>query len=144
MNYRAQICFLLMLILSTTGYAASNTNYWRCSTQDGTNREWSATNIYEKIALNFAFDRCKKESKVPNTCRTAQNNCEQFINGVSSRPLWQCTALDRTAQPWRSRIYSQRDDAALAAKAFCQQKSTLPETCYVNMITCVNKNGPMF
>lgn len=53
--------------------------------------------------------------------------------------MWRCTAIDITAQPWESNFYSNRDDAALAAQAYCKENSTLPATCYINMVTCANK-----
>jgi hypothetical protein len=54
--------------------------------------------------------------------------------------MWQCTALDQTGEPWQSNFYSQRLDAALGAKAFCKEKSSVPDTCYINLVTCINKN----
>jgi hypothetical protein len=144
MNYRARSCLILLLSLTTTTYAEPihSGDYWQCTTHDGTNKQWGAVSIYKKIALNFAFASCKRESVAPATCRTTSGNCEQFIRGVSSKPMWECTALERTATPWKSDVYSQRYDAAFGAKAYCQQKSTVPGTCYVNLITCSNKNGP--
>lgn len=142
MNYKIRSS-LLLLILSFPIYAAPpivSGNYWQCTTLDKTNRQWSAVSIYQKVALNFSFASCKKESSLPATCKTTGNNCEQFIQGVNVQPMWQCTAFDRTALPWRSNGYSQREDAALAAKAYCQQKSTVPGTCYINLVTCVNRN----
>lgn len=147
MNYHARSCLILLLSLAASAssvYAESmvSGDYWQCTTHDGTNKQWGAVSIYKKIALNFAFASCKKESVAPATCRTTQSNCEQFIQGVSIKPMWKCTALDRTATAWRSDAYSQRYDAAFGAKAYCQQKSRVPGTCYVNLITCSNKNGP--
>lgn len=147
MNYRACSCLILLLSLAASApsvYAEPmvNGDYWQCTTHDETNKQWDAVSIYQKVALNFAFASCKKESVAPATCRTTQSNCEQFIQGASTKPMWKCLALDRTATPWRSDAYSQRYDAAFAARAYCQQKSTVPGTCYVNLVTCSNKNGP--
>lgn len=137
-------CVLLLSVL-TSGAAFSaplneNSTYWQCTTEDKANKQWMAKNAYQKMALNLAFASCKKESQYPESCKATNENCEGFYLGMSTRPLWRCTALDRTAEPWQSNFYSQRDDAALAAQAFCKDKSTVPETCYVNMVTCRNLN----
>lgn len=65
-------------------------------------------------------------------------NCELFIDGVSTSPAWQCSALDQMAKVWVNNPYPNRDDAALAAKAYCQDNSGFPDTCYVNLLTCKN------
>ncbi len=59
---------------------------------------------------------------------------------MSTTPMWICTALDFTAEPWQSNLYPHRDDAALAAKDYCKQNSNVPDTCYINMVTCRNLN----
>lgn len=56
-------------------------------------------------------------------------------------PKWECTAFDRDAFVWKSNSYRQRDDAALAAQAYCKQKSPIPSTCSVNLIACMNKQA---
>jgi hypothetical protein len=141
MNYRI-FCLFFVLNLSFTGYAAPiiSGNYWQCTTFDSTNKHWSAISVYKKIAKNFSFSSCKKESTLPASCKTSTRNCDQFINGVNVQPMWECTALDAMAEPWKSNDYPSRVDAALGAKAYCQQKSTVPGTCYINLVTCVNKN----
>ncbi|HHX8387406.1 TPA: hypothetical protein ACVO2F_000213 [Legionella pneumophila] len=134
---------LLLIGLSHHGFTApmmKKGSYWKCVTYDKANKAWTAQNSYRKVAINVAFAACKKESQLPATCKTSISNCEGFINGVSTRPMWRCTAIDITAQPWESNFYSNRDDAALAAQAYCKENSTLPATCYINMVTCANKN----
>ncbi len=37
-------------------------------------------------------------------------------------------------------VYTVREDAALAAQTSCKRESSIPETCYINLITCVNLN----
>lgn len=144
MNYYTRFCFVLLLGFSATVGAepvADGSNYWQCTTYDATNKQWLARSTYEKIAINVAFAACKKESTAPATCSATKNNCEQIVLGFSIKPMWVCTALDRMAQPWRSNLYSQRLDAALAARAYCRQNSAVPETCYINLVTCVNRNS---
>ncbi len=114
--------------------------YWECITTDQTGHEWIAKDVYERVAANNAYDACKKQSDIPKTCKAAKEACEQFINGKSTKPLWQCTALDQHAKTWQSNAYANRDDAALAAKAYCQANSAVPGSCYINLITCTNLN----
>ncbi len=140
MNQGIGFCFVLLFSISAQGFAADG-NYWQCITHDASNKEWSSQSDYQKVALNYSFSACKKQSQLPTTCKATPDNCEQFIQGVSIKPMWSCLALDRQANPWRSDLYSQRYDAALGAKAYCQQKSSVPDTCYVNLVTCTNING---
>ena len=95
---------------------------------------------YQLAAINKALDACKKQSQFPANCKVAKARCEAFVNGISTRPMWQCTALDQMAKVWPSKIYVHRDDAAIAAKAYCQQGSSFPDTCYINLMTCKNLN----
>ncbi|WP_298625970.1 hypothetical protein [uncultured Legionella sp.] len=137
------IFYCLFIVLPVTGFTASANeegSYWQCITRDKTDREWTARNSYQKVAINIAFDACKKESEFPASCKAAKSDCEGFYRGMSTKPLWRCTALDQTAEPWFSNFYSQRDDAALAARAYCRENSTVPDTCYINMVTCRNFN----
>lgn len=129
---------VLMLLCSGMGHAAKD--YWQCTTHDIDNNLWIAKSGFQKVAINVGYDSCKKQSKNPTTCKTAKTACEFFLQGVSTRPLWRCTALDRTAVAWKSNYYSDRTDAAFAAKAYCKDNSTVPETCYINMVTCFNVN----
>jgi len=131
------LCWIPLSVASPDPFSG---NYWQCSTIDSENKSWTEQGAYELTATNRAFAKCKKESNYPTTCKTSKNNCEQYINGITTRPMWQCIALDQNAKRWPSNYYYQRDDAAIAAKAYCQDKSSLPETCYVNLITCRNMN----
>lgn len=135
--------FILLLLVPVVGFSMSENNedYWQCNAHDNAHNEWTAKNVYQKIALNVAFDACKKQSKSPLTCSTSQEDCEQFHLGRTTRPFWSCTAMDRTATPWSSNYYTNREDAALAAKAYCQSKSALPDTCYIDLVTCTNANS---
>lgn len=134
--------YLLLLLLGCgAGYTSPiliKNSYWQCVTHDSANKQWAAKSAYKKTALNIAFDACKKQSQQPVSCKASVSNCEGFNQGFSIRPMWRCTAMDKTAEAWQSNFYSQRDDAALGAKAYCKQNSTVPETCYINVVTCVN------
>lgn len=133
---------ILSMILPSLIWAdtLSSSSYWQCSAHDSTDKQWVAKSVYERAATNQAYDGCKKQSTNPTSCKIAKEFCEYFANGKSNRPMWQCTALDLMAKPWVSNTYSQRDDAAIAAKAYCQEQSSMPDTCYINLLTCKNLN----
>lgn len=116
-------------------------NYWRCSSFDAHNKEWSANGSFEISAINKSFDDCKKQSQTPSSCKTAKESCEVFVNGQTTRAMWRCTALDLMAKRWPSNMYKNRDDAAIAARAYCEQNSGFPDTCYTNLMTCKNLNS---
>ncbi|ARG97545.1 hypothetical protein [Legionella micdadei] len=129
-------------VLSTTVSAETlEGSFWRCTAFDGEDKEWTVDSSYEISAVNKAFEECKKQSKVPSSCKTAKEACEAFVNGKSTRPMWRCTALDQMAKTWLSNVYTHRDDAAIAAKAYCEQNSAFPDTCYINLMTCKNLNS---
>ena len=135
--------YLLLFLLPTTGITAplpETGSFWQCTIQDKAHKTWSAKSPYQKVAIILAFENCKKESADPKSCATSATNCEGFYLGMSTNPMWQCTALDLTAAFWTSNFYTNREDAALAAKDFCKQKSTVPESCYINLVTCRNMN----
>ncbi|CAM3015051.1 hypothetical protein [Legionella worsleiensis] len=142
MNYCVR-CFLVLLWVSYSGISISanaDSSYWQCITQDKTNKQWTVKNTYQKVALNQAFALCKKESEFPTSCKTSQSSCEGFYMGMSTKPLWRCSAIDQTATAWNSNFYSEQDDAALAAKAYCKEYSSVPDTCFINFVTCKNYN----
>ena len=147
--YRAYFaCELLLLMTAlivwgSTLFAADGraiTNYWQCSSMDANSRIWTQQSQYELTASSRAYESCKKESALPKTCKITKNDCEQFIDGITTRPMWRCVALDQRAKRWPSQYYINADEAAVAAKNACQQQSKAPSTCYVNLITCRNVN----
>ena len=120
---------------------ADDLNYWQCTAHDAQNKQWTVSNSYQLTAINKAFDACKKASQIPGSCKSSREDCDFFLHGVSTRPMWQCPALDAEAKVWRSNIYIHADDAALAAKAYCHSKSDLPDTCYTYLFMCRNLNS---
>lgn len=144
MNKYFGCVFLLVLSASTQSFADTvilmEGNYWQCSTHDVTKTNWTSQSMYRKIALNLSFAACKKGSKAPATCKLSRGSCVRFIHGVNVTPMWRCTSFDREALAWKSTTYPNREDAALAALAFCKHKSPVPATCSINLITCINKN----
>lgn len=143
MNAYIPYCLIILLGCSSATFSqpvAIDGNFWQCSTKDGSGKEWTAKSVYKKIALNFAYDLCKNNSTEAASCKSKSIICSKFVEGVNIEPFWECTALDREAMPWKSTLYSNRDDAALAAKAYCRQNSSIPETCYINLVTCMNIN----
>lgn len=143
-NYLKHIAFTSMyffLVPSWSNPINENIdNYWQCSTRDSSENQWLVKDIYQRVASNKSFDACKKQSNAPMTCQIPRNNCEYFVNGLTTRPMWRCVALDRTAQPWLGNVNANQDDAALDAKDYCKEGSTVPDTCYINMLTCKNLN----
>lgn len=139
MNHYLHRCFLLFLICSGTALADSD-NYWQCTLRDATKQVWQTRNIYRQMAVIQSLAECKKASTIPRSCRLNAMSCEHFISGVSSNPLWRCVALDRTATAWPSDFSNSRIQAAFSAKDFCKQRSIVPETCYLNFVTCATQN----
>lgn len=138
---KGNLKFVILLLLLCNSLFAAPDSYWQCMSQDKTNKQWFAKNNHKKAAVNLSFAACKKESASPASCKTSLLNCTGFNQGLSISPTWRCMALDRTAKPWQSVLYAQPLDAALGAKAFCKEHSTVPDTCYVNMVTCRNINA---
>lgn len=132
--------FIFALCFTSPALYAEGISYWQCTIQDELRHQWHDANLYERVAMNKALEACKKESPVPMSCKMDKNNCSFYFNGQSTRPLWQCTALDHDAKPWQSSVHPSREEAALSAKEDCQSQSSLPETCYINLITCKNLN----
>lgn len=114
--------------------------YWQCTSRDSQAKEWVVQSPYQRVATNKALAACKQASQLPISCRVAKEYCESYVGGVSTQPMWVCTALDFNAKPWVSNVYSQQDDAALAALAYCKEKSAFPDSCYMDLVTCRNRN----
>lgn len=132
-------CFLFMC-QSLWAFETNSLNYWKCTTTDAENKTWTIDGNYQLNAINYSFAACKKESAYPKSCKTSKTSCEHFVNGQTTQPMWRCVALDRAAGIWPSNTYMMRDDAALAAQAYCKDNSSVPASCYINMITCRNLN----
>jgi hypothetical protein len=136
------IKIIITFLISFWTYALyASPDHWKCSVTDMANKTWTVDHQYQRSAINMALDACKKQSTTPGSCKAAKEACELFINGKSNRASWQCTALDQAAKPWVSNTYSQRADAAIAAKDYCKENSSAPGSCYVNLVTCKNLNG---
>jgi len=141
LTYRMKAIFLMLTLMTTPAWAEEHgTSYWECSAQDNDGKQWLIRNVYERVATNKAFEMCKKQSLVPKSCAIARESCDYFTDGKSTRPMWQCTSLDANAKPWLSNVYANQEDAAMNAKAYCQEKSTLPDSCYINLVACKNLN----
>lgn len=140
MNTKGLFNLVVSLIISCSSLSAlaDNQSNWQCIAHDKTNKEWSASGSFQRSAINKAFEDCKKESQYPTTCKTSNSACESSVNGISTSPMWRCTAIDQLATKWTGNLYSHPDDAALGAKAYCQDRSVLPETCYVYLFMCKN------
>ena len=113
---------------------------WHCVAEDADNKQWLGINTNQRESLNIAFDSCKKMSKLPATCKTTTSQCDLYVGSLSTNPLWECDAIDQLSMIWKSDVYRHADDAALAAKAFCKDRSALPDTCFINLLFCKNLN----
>ena len=140
MNTRV-LLLLLIPTLSCANRINTMDNYWTCKAEDANHMQWSSEGGYERETSTLALDACKKQSSSPSTCFVTGNSCELFINRVTTRPMWRCVALDQLATPWHSGVHAHREDAAIAAKSYCHQHSTMPYTCYINMLMCKNYNA---
>ncbi|MDI9818807.1 MULTISPECIES: hypothetical protein [unclassified Legionella] len=129
-----------LFLPQATAATIADTNYWKCTAHDAEHKEWTGHSSYQLTSINRAYEACKRQSRVPESCQTSKESCEQIVDGMTTSPMWRCVALDESAAPWASNIYRNASDAAVAAKAYCQANSILPETCYVYLFTCRNLN----
>ena len=137
---RKTLLFWLFSPLLWAEAPLSPLNYWQCIATDQAKKEWTMQSNYHVTALNRSLALCKKNSEFPRSCRAPRESCEQFINGRTTRPMWQCSSIDYRGFAWHSNEYLHKYDAALAAKTLCRQHSDKPGTCLVNLLTCKNKN----
>jgi hypothetical protein len=133
--------FLIFMTIQTTVYALPNNLTWRCNILDENNIQWSNESVFKRKAINTIYDSCKNNSRAPTSCNKNNVQCGSFLNGISTIPIWQCTALDSNAQAWQGDIAPQKDEAALNAKGKCTRQSAIPDTCYIHMLTCKNRNA---
>lgn len=131
---------LLLLITFSISFSCFSQDTWNCQVKDATGKYWEVQHKFRMSARNLAMDTCRKQSTAPNSCDFANQSCDTLYDGLSKDPLWVCLALDSTAKGWKNHPNKQKYDAALSAKGFCQHKSSVPETCYVNLLTCKDIN----
>ena len=117
---------------------ANSENTWSCTAKDIDKKTWSVTHMYQKPAMTIALSACKKQSRMPTSCKLKESDCELLVNGISTKPIWQCEALDETGVPFEGKLNPDRDTAALSAKANCKENSSVPDSCYIYPFTCTN------
>ena len=135
---------LLFLMAVFINPVWADDSYWQCRAHDTQGNQWVVNNLYEQVATNKAFEACKKQSDAPTSCKALKDNCDYFSNGLSTRPMWRCMALDLMSKIWKNDPRANRDEAALEAEAICKQHSPMPETCYINLMTCKNLNERVY
>lgn len=136
---KAILTFLVLLYTSVcmaTPTVDMNKNYWQCTVEDQEHKQWSSKSNYQKTALNYAIESCKKESKAPASCTSISQSCQEFNADKSDRPRWRCVAVDEPGSKWISDYTNDRDSAALNALAICKSQSPLPATCFMDVVTC--------
>jgi hypothetical protein len=132
------LLFGLMMCTSLTHANSETSELWECTSVDFAKMQWRVKASYQRVATNLALDACKKRSAYPHSCKITEHSCDVAILGHSSRSLWRCTALDSLAKVWKSGIYNNAEEAALASRAYCHQHSGLPSTCYTYVLMCKN------
>lgn len=131
---------MLMCLTLPAGMSMASGTSWTCTSQDSGGYRWTYSSSYQKVALNQAYLQCKKQSAEPKSCKSEAEACHYFIDGLDATPMWQCTAVDAASDAYNSTLYNHQDDAALGALAYCKKKSPVPDTCFINTITCTNVN----
>ena len=129
---------LSLLLLMACGSSLALPVTWVCTATDKFKLAWQASGPYEMTVVTAAIAACKKNSRMPQSCQSKAWTCETYINGMPTKPLWECSALDALAHVWKNEPSLVRDDAALAAKERCLHNSPKPESCYINMVSCIN------
>ena len=111
----------------------------RCTVSDSEGRGWTANSPYARVAINKAIEACKSESHDPRSCQAPIDSCQIAIQDIApDKGLWQCSAMDLMAKTWINTPHPDRDEAAISAKINCQKYSGMPESCYINLMTCKN------
>lgn len=131
----------LFINLCFTPLTHAEADYWQCSARDSTDKQWTVKSIYSVSANHKALEACKKESAYPKSCIVIESkDCEGFYNGHSLRPSWQCTAIDQMGKAWSNTPAENQDDAAISALSLCKAQSKVPDSCYINSLSCTNVN----
>ena len=134
------LTFLLLYTLNAWSASAmvmsGAQSQWLCNAYDDQNKQWMASNTYKQVAINKAYDACKKESRDPESCKAANEYCEALIKGKAVHPQWRCSALDHQSNVWVGDVYTNRHDAAAGAHEYCVARTSTPDSCYVNLLTC--------
>lgn len=126
----------MALLLLASSCWSMNASLWYCTAQDNDHHQWEIQHPYRIAAMNRALEQCKKGSPIPKTCRIITKNCIAAGNEMVANRHWQCTAFDKAAMAWTSSFYPNRDDAALHANDTCKSNSSVPESCYINLVSC--------
>lgn len=139
-NLLLSLSTLFLLNISHASSLQGESSFWQCASFDREGKQWIAKSSFQRIALNKAFDLCKKGSPEPASCEVASQFCEATIKGYQA-PKWQCSAFDKMAHVFASDYYRNRDDAAVGAKQYCQHQSAFPDSCYIRLMTCRSNNN---
>src|SRR5688572_19701834 len=103
--------YALLILWSFMMNVHGNT-IWDCQIKDEAGVQWNIRNPYRLKSLTLALDACRKESQNPLSCHKKNIQCEAFVNGISTTPLWKCRAMDANAVSFTGRIVLNRDEAA--------------------------------
>ena len=132
---------LVSILLNINSYASTlrgSDSYWLCKSEDSDNKVWQSESSYKRKAVNDSYSMCKKNSQLASSCQTSYENCTMIIKGATLTNNWQCSALDRRGEIFKSDAFDSRNNAYAGAKSICKQLSPFPNTCYVRLFTCNN------
>ena len=93
MNY----LIVLMCLLSTTLSAAIPPGKWQCFAFDEQKNSYEAFGLTLQNAKKGALLRCKKESSLHRSCKTAESFCEQGPIALSDD---RCIVSDQDGHTW--------------------------------------------
>ena len=141
-----QVFFSMFFVLSN---AYATKNHWTCRAIDSELRYWDTKSEYPRVAMQRSLDDCKKHSIHPTSCESHREQCEyegkeipptvhHDTQTTAQNSLWQCCAYDFNATPYLNTPFPNKEEAALRAKMYCKEKSSEPDTCYINVATCQN------
>lgn len=89
----------ILLLIQRTGFAFAPPGYWECSAFDGNNRGYNAIAKQRSKAINKAYQKCRNDSQIRSSCRTAQSYCTQ---GPLSLIDDRCVASDERGRTWNT------------------------------------------
>lgn len=127
-----KIGFLFLTLFCAQSLYAST---WLCSAYDSKKIRWQAQYEHRMEAARQATLACRRDSSEPASCTQGMQDCQKTDKDTNA-PAWVCIAVDANAQSWHSNPYPNPADAAIAATDYCKSKSAVPDTCFVNTISC--------
>lgn len=90
---------LFLSVTISQSYALAPPGHWECRAFDSNNRSYSAIAKQRNLAIAKSYDKCRANSRVRATCRTAQSFCNQGpLSLIDNR----CVASDENGRSWNT------------------------------------------